>query len=67
MMAEEIHVPPHTISDMANLSVIPSPHVQCALYVYIQSCMCIHICMCMYVYMLYVHNQYTPHYVLDMY
>ena len=25
MMAEEI--PPHTISDMANLSVMPSPHV----------------------------------------
>ena len=40
MMAEEI--PPHTISDMANLSVIPSPHVQCTMCIVCCTCTCIH-------------------------
>ena len=48
MMAGEI--PPHTISDMANLSVMPSPYVQCIVYtVYVQcSIQCVYT---MYMYM----------------
>ena len=51
MMAEEI--PPHTISDMANLSVIPSLHVfNVYMYMYIHAYVLT--CTYMYMYMLYM-------------